>query len=49
VVWDNRAVLHRGRPWDFKELRHLVHSRVAGNPATEGADVPHPVATHHHE
>jgi alpha-ketoglutarate-dependent taurine dioxygenase len=41
VVWDNRSVLHRGRPWDFAELRHLVHSRVAGNPRTEGAVVPH--------
>jgi alpha-ketoglutarate-dependent taurine dioxygenase len=37
VVWDNRAVLHRGRPWDFAQLRHLVHSRVAGDPVTEGA------------
>lgn len=41
VMWDNRAVLHRGRPWDFRELRHLVHSRVAGDPLTEGAPVPY--------
>jgi alpha-ketoglutarate-dependent taurine dioxygenase len=41
VVWDNRSVLHRGRPWDFGELRHLVHSRVAGDPRTEGAPVPY--------
>ena len=39
VVWDNRAVLHRGRPWNFGQLRHLVHSRVAGNPETEGVTV----------
>jgi alpha-ketoglutarate-dependent taurine dioxygenase len=39
VVWDNRRVLHRGRPWDFRELRHLVHSRVAGDPVSEGAEV----------
>ncbi len=45
VVWDNRAVLHRGRPWDFRELRHLVHSRVAGDPATEGAVVPYGIGT----
>lgn len=37
VVWDNRSVLHRGRPWDFSQLRHLVHSRVAGDPDSEGA------------
>ncbi|HEX4434964.1 MAG TPA: TauD/TfdA family dioxygenase [Acidimicrobiales bacterium] len=41
VIWDNRSVLHRGRPWDFSELRHLVHSRVAGDPLTEGAVVPY--------
>jgi alpha-ketoglutarate-dependent taurine dioxygenase len=41
VVWDNRSVLHRGRPWDFAELRHLVHSRVAGDPLAEGAIVPY--------
>jgi alpha-ketoglutarate-dependent taurine dioxygenase len=49
VVWDNRAVLHRGRPWDFRELRHLVHSRVAGDPATEGAVVPYGIATHNEQ
>jgi alpha-ketoglutarate-dependent taurine dioxygenase len=37
VMWDNRAVLHRARPWDITELRHLTHSRVAGDPATESA------------
>jgi alpha-ketoglutarate-dependent taurine dioxygenase len=37
VVWDNRSVLHRGRPWDVTELRHLVHSRVAGDPRHESA------------
>jgi len=37
VVWDNRSVLHRGRPWDVSELRHLVHSRVAGDPRHESA------------
>jgi alpha-ketoglutarate-dependent taurine dioxygenase len=35
VVWDNRCVLHRARPWDLREPRTMVHTRVAGDPATE--------------
>jgi alpha-ketoglutarate-dependent taurine dioxygenase len=37
VVWDNRALLHRALPWDMAEPRVLWHSRIAGDPATEGA------------
>jgi alpha-ketoglutarate-dependent taurine dioxygenase len=37
VVWDNRCVLHRVRPWPSDQARLLVHSRVAGDPATESA------------
>jgi alpha-ketoglutarate-dependent taurine dioxygenase len=37
VVWDNRCVLHRVRPWDWREPRVLKHSRVKGDPATEAA------------
>lgn len=35
VVWDNRCVLHRARPYDHTEPRVMVHTRVAGDPATE--------------
>jgi alpha-ketoglutarate-dependent taurine dioxygenase len=35
VIWDNRCVLHRARPYDFREARVMRHTRVAGNPATE--------------
>ena len=35
VIWDNRCVLHRARPYDFSEVRVLRHTRVAGNPASE--------------
>jgi alpha-ketoglutarate-dependent taurine dioxygenase len=35
ALWDNRCLLHRGRPWDYRELRVMKHSRVAGNPLTE--------------
>jgi alpha-ketoglutarate-dependent taurine dioxygenase len=30
VMWDNRCVLHRGRPWDLGERRVLRHTRIAG-------------------
>jgi len=35
VIWDNRCVLHRARPYDYREVRVMRHTRVAGNPATE--------------
>lgn len=35
VIWDNRAVLHRARPYDYSEPRFLVHTRVAGDPRSE--------------
>jgi len=40
VMWDNRAVLHRGRPWDTKRYRRVMHrTTVAG----DGPTVPDPV------
>jgi alpha-ketoglutarate-dependent 2,4-dichlorophenoxyacetate dioxygenase len=37
VIWDNRAVLHRGRPWDAGRYRRVLHrTTVAG----EGPTVP---------
>jgi alpha-ketoglutarate-dependent taurine dioxygenase len=35
VIWDNRCVLHRARPYDHAEPRVMVHVRVAGDPASE--------------
>jgi len=35
VIWDNRCVLHRARPYDYREARAMRHTRVAGDPATE--------------
>ncbi|HTO69090.1 MAG TPA: TauD/TfdA family dioxygenase [Myxococcota bacterium] len=37
VIWDNRCVLHRARPWDWSEARVMHHTRIAGDPATESA------------
>lgn len=38
VIWDNRCVLHRARPYDYDEPRVMVHTRVAGDPRTELAE-----------
>ncbi len=37
VVWDNRCVLHRACEWDLAEARVMLHTRVAGEPATESS------------
>jgi alpha-ketoglutarate-dependent taurine dioxygenase len=37
VVWDNRCVLHHACEWDLAEPRVMVHTRVAGDSATESA------------
>jgi alpha-ketoglutarate-dependent 2,4-dichlorophenoxyacetate dioxygenase len=42
VMWDNRAVLHRGRPWDTRRYRRVMHrTTVAG----DGPTVPDPIVT----
>lgn len=35
VIWDNRCVLHRARSYDLAQGRVMIHTRVAGDPATE--------------
>lgn len=35
IIWDNRCVLHRARPYDYGEVRVLRHTRVAGDPMSE--------------
>jgi|APGre2960657423_1045063.scaffolds.fasta_scaffold15090_1 alpha-ketoglutarate-dependent taurine dioxygenase len=35
VVWDNRCVLHRARPFDHREPRVMKHTRVSGDVASE--------------
>lgn len=37
VIWDNRCVMHRARPYDQREPRVMMHTRIAGDPATESA------------
>lgn len=35
VMWDNRCVLHRARPYDYAQPRIMRHVRVAGDPSSE--------------
>lgn len=35
VVWDNRCVMHRARPYDPSHRRVLLGTRISGDPASE--------------
>jgi hypothetical protein len=35
MIWDNRALLHRARPYDYSKARVLTGTRIAGDPASE--------------
>jgi alpha-ketoglutarate-dependent taurine dioxygenase len=35
VMWDNRCVVHRARPYDPSQARVMKHTRIAGDPVTE--------------
>lgn len=37
VMWDNRCVLHRVRPYDYRQPRIMRHTRVKGDEQTEAA------------
>jgi alpha-ketoglutarate-dependent taurine dioxygenase len=37
VVWDNRCVLHRARPYQSGEERLMLHTRIKGEVASESA------------
>ncbi len=40
LLWDNRRILHRARPYDYEKPRYLIGTRVAGDPASELAYYP---------
>ena len=40
LVWDNRCLLHRARPYDYTQARVLIGSRVAGEVDSELAYFP---------
>jgi alpha-ketoglutarate-dependent 2,4-dichlorophenoxyacetate dioxygenase len=44
VMWDNRCMLHRGRPWDESRYRRVMHrTTVAGEGPTAPDEGPAPV------
>lgn len=40
LLWDNRALLHRARPYDYSKPRVMTATRVAGDPESELAYYP---------
>ncbi|MEM7080276.1 MAG: TauD/TfdA family dioxygenase [Pseudomonadota bacterium] len=40
LIWDNRALLHRARPYDYSHPRVLIATRIAGDEASELAYYP---------
>ena len=41
VMWDNRCMLHRGRPWDESRYRRVMHrTTVAGDGPTAADEAP---------
>lgn len=43
VMWDNRAMLHRGRPWDYRKERSMVRTTISATDADGLAEVRPPV------
>jgi alpha-ketoglutarate-dependent 2,4-dichlorophenoxyacetate dioxygenase len=39
VMWDNRATMHRGRPWPANEPRHMVRTTISATDADGLASV----------
>lgn len=39
VMWDNRAMLHRGRPWDYTRERSMVRTTISATEADGLGDV----------
>ena len=46
VMWDNRAMLHRGRPWDYTKERSMVRTTISAT-AADGLDQVKPPPTVH--
>jgi alpha-ketoglutarate-dependent 2,4-dichlorophenoxyacetate dioxygenase len=45
VMWDNRAMLHRGRPWDYARERTMVRTTISATTA-DGLDEVRPSGLH---
>ena len=44
LLWDNRCLLHRARPYDYAKVRAMIGTRVAGEAASELAYYPEDLA-----
>jgi alpha-ketoglutarate-dependent 2,4-dichlorophenoxyacetate dioxygenase len=42
-MWDNRATIHRGRPWPDDQARHMVRTTISATDA-DGLDQVRPAA-----
>ena len=40
VMWDNRCMLHRGRPWDENRYRRVMHRTTVAGDGPTARDVP---------
>jgi alpha-ketoglutarate-dependent taurine dioxygenase len=40
VMWDNRCMLHRGRPWDESRHRRVMHRTTVAGDGPTAPDVP---------
>jgi alpha-ketoglutarate-dependent 2,4-dichlorophenoxyacetate dioxygenase len=40
VMWDNRATMHRGRPWPAREPRLMIRTTISATSA-DGVDTMH--------
>ena len=45
VMWDNRAMLHRGRPWDYNKERSMVRTTISATDA-DGLNEVKPAVLH---
>jgi alpha-ketoglutarate-dependent 2,4-dichlorophenoxyacetate dioxygenase len=45
VMWDNRCVLHRGRPWDESTHRRVMHRTTVAGQGPTAPEVPGAVVT----
>ncbi len=45
VMWDNRAMLHRGRPWDYTKERSMVRTTISAT-VEDGLDQVKPGVLH---
>ena len=44
-MWDNRCVLHRGRPWDESAYRRVMHRTTVAGDGPTAPDVPEVTVT----